>query len=207
MMNMNNRRQVYIDNYNLLTNLEIALSIPNIEPLETDTDYEIIENFEECAMIISELINIINHSTYIEKCVYEELKKLSKKVYDKCTPFAREYIEKLNNTIDRQEVELEAKKKYHDKKSEILSLEHFLDNNKKMRRTCDRFLNHKRGYLSALLNIVSSNDYLIQSSSLAMDILDQLYKLIPSFKKEIRDIKTAYRLKYIVLVGLGFIKE
>lgn len=203
---MNNRRQVYVDNYNLLTNLEIALSIPNIEPLGSDTDYEVIENFEECAMIISELINIIKHSTYIEKCVYEELKKLSKRVYDECVPYAREYIERLNNTIDRQEVELETKKKYGDKKSEILSLEHFLDNNKKMRRVCDRFLSHKKGYLNALLNIVSSNDYLIQSSSLAMDILDELYKLIPSFKKDIRDIKTAYRLKYMVLVGLGFVK-
>ena len=78
----NNRRQVYVDNYNLLTNLEIALSIPNIEPLESDNDYEILENFEECAMIISELIHIIKRSTYIESFVYNELKKLSGKVYN-----------------------------------------------------------------------------------------------------------------------------
>lgn len=202
----NNRRQVYVDNYNLLTNLEIALSIPNIEPLESDNDYDILENFEECAMIISELIHIIKRSTYIESFVYNELKKLSGKVYNECVPFAREYMERLNYTISKQEIELETKKKYNDKKSEILSLEHFLDNNKKMLRTCDRFLTHKKGYLTAILNIISSNDYLIQSSSLAMDILDQLYKMIPSFKKDIRDIKTAYRLKYMVLVGLGIVK-
>ena len=196
---MMDKRDVYRSNLNLLTNLCIILSTQSIEDI--GEGFQEYDNFEFCSDALIKVIEHVNETAYIERSIYSQLKVVAKKAYDLCLPIVTQYMKEKEYMLLRQNNKLALMQ--HSSKADIDNHMAYMQINSDFVKECIKFIDHKSGYLSAILRIVNSNDYSISCSSMTTEVMYKLYMAIPEFKKELMQIKKVYKVKNFLLVTFG----
>lgn len=179
-------------NMTLLNNIKIILSIPNIQLNDIDGElYSVdINNLKECTDGIRALYKTVSNTEWLDPFIREELDELIEKVYKECFSIIdSEYI-KYKVIVKEQRsciTHVESEPSYS-------HIKHFIKVNEKVTRKYHKFINHNRGYLTAILDLICDTDPAFVIADGQEKVIDKIINMIPELLSDIDDIKKRYKI-------------
>lgn len=187
-------------NMTLLNNIKIILSLPNIQLNDIDGElYSVdINNIKECSDEIRSLYKTVSNTEWIDPFIREELELIIEKVYKECFSIIdSEYI-KYKTIVKEQRsciIHVESEPSYS-------HIKQFIKVNEKVTRKYHKFINHNKGYLIAILDLIDDKDPAFVISDGQEKVIDKIINMIPEVIDDIDDIKKRYN--FISLFDMAF---
>lgn len=179
-------------NMTLLNNIKIILSLPNIQLNDIDGElYSVdINNIKECSDGIRALYKTVSKTEWIDPFIREELDGLVEKVYKECFAIIdSEYI-KYKVIVKEQRsciIHVESASSYS-------HIKQFIKTNEKVTRKYHKFINHNKGYLIALLDLIDDKDPAFIIADGQEKVIDKIINMIPGLLNDIDEIKKRYKI-------------
>lgn len=179
-------------NMTLLDNIKIILSIPNIKLNDIDEElYSVdINNIKEFSDGIRALYKTVSDTEWIDPYIREELNELIEKVYKECFSIIDSEYLKYKDIIKEQRsciIHVESESSYS-------HIKHFIKVNEKVTRRYRKFINHSRGYLIAILDLIDDKDPAFVIADGQEKVIDKIINMVPELISNIDDIKKRYKI-------------
>lgn len=177
-------------NITLLDNIKIILSLPNIQLNDIDGDmYSVdINNIKECSDEIKSLYKTIDE--WIDPFIRNALDELVEKVYKECFSIINSEYIKYKTIVKEQRsciMHVESAASYS-------HIKQFIKTNEKVTRKYHKFINHNKGYLIAILDLITDTDPAFIIADGQEKVIDRIINMIPELLNDIDDIKKRYKI-------------